>query len=69
MEKKKFKGRKYYGIVSHKYEDSKFICWVDGDIEKAKRGLRDVDDVLVEMEVKKVFIKERDIKETENELL
>ena len=58
------KGRKYYGIVSKKFlGNSEYINWCSGDIEKAKRGLDDEEDLLVEMEVVKIYTKERDIKE------
>lgn len=63
-----FKGRKYYGVVSKKYgPNSEYISWPSGDIEKSKIGLKDKDDILVEMEVVKVFVKETDVKEIENE--
>lgn len=65
----KFKGRKYYGIVSTQYsQNCEYINWCSGLIEKAKTGLKDTDDLLVELTVTRVFTREKDLKEIENEI-
>lgn len=64
--KEKLKGRKVYAISNSK-KDSSIIC-CNISLDKAKCSLDSNWNILVEMTVTRVFIREADLKEIETEL-
>lgn len=59
------KGKKFYGVIHGKHG---FISFVDEDIEQAKKGLNNDSPTLVELTVTRAFVREKELKEIENEI-
>jgi hypothetical protein len=62
----KFKGRKCYGIIRPDSKDEP-IC-IGSDMEETKGKLDSIYTILCELTITRVFTRERDIKEIENEI-